>query len=75
MATRTVPPITPKFIQMRAAERYTGLSHHTLRAKVASGELPAYRASNKPGSVYLFKISDLDALMRPVIPAEIAAHA
>ena len=73
MATRTALPIAPKFVQMRAAERYTGLSHHTLRAKVSSGELPAYRASEKPGSVYLFKITDLDGLMKPVVPAAIAA--
>lgn len=72
MATTTAP-ISPKYIQMRDAERYTGLSKFTLRDKVASGELPAYRVSDKPGSVYLFKVSDLDALMKPVIPTAIAA--
>ncbi len=74
MATKHLaPPIAPKYLQIRAAENYTGLSVHTLRAKVASGELPAYRASDKPGSSYLFKISDLDGLMKPVVPVEIQA--
>lgn len=65
--------IHQKYLQIRAAENYTGLSVHTLRAKVASGELPAYRASDKPGASYLFKISDLDAMMKPVLPQEILA--
>lgn len=72
MAT-TTPLVSPKYVQMRDAMSYTGLSQFTLRNKVAAGELPAYRASDKPGSVYLFKISDLDALMKPVIPAAITA--
>lgn len=67
------PPIRQKYLQIRAAENYTGLSVHTLRAKVASGELMAYRASDKPGAAYLFKISDLDALMKPVLPVAIKA--
>lgn len=74
MSTTTLAPsIERKYLQIRAAENYTGLSVHTLRAKVASGELPAYRASDKPGASYLFKLSDLDALMKPVIPAAITA--
>ncbi|WP_253866840.1 excisionase family DNA-binding protein [Mycobacterium asiaticum] len=67
------PSVRQKYGQIRAAENYTGLSRHTLRAKVASGELPAYRVSDKPGSAYLFKFSDLDALMKPVVPVEIQA--
>ncbi|MDG4667821.1 DNA-binding protein [Mycobacterium sp. 236(2023)] len=72
MATTTAP-ISPKYVQMRAAVIYTGLSEFTLRDKALKGDLPAYRASDKPGSVYLFKLSDLDALMKPVIPAAITA--
>lgn len=66
-------PIPPKYVPMNDAVRYTGISKFTLRDKVASGELPAYRVTDKPGSAYLFKLSDLDALMKPIIPAEIAA--
>lgn len=69
----TTPHIAAKFIKMRDATAYTGLSKFTLYEKVASGELPAYRASTKPGSVYLFKLADLDALMKPVIPAAVTA--
>lgn len=69
----TTTPVPPKYVQMRDAERYTGLSKFTLREKVASGELRAYRVSEKPGSLYLFKLSDLDAMMKPIMPAEIAA--
>lgn len=72
MATTTAP-ISPKYVQMKAATNYTGLSRFTIYDKVASGELPAYRASDKPGAVLLFKLSDLDALMKPVVPAAIAA--
>lgn len=73
MSTTTLARVTPKYVQIRDAARYTGLGLHTLRDKVASGELPAYRASDKPGAAYLFKLSDLDALMKPVVPASISA--
>lgn len=73
MSTTTLARVTPKYVQIRDAARYTGLSVHTLRDYVASGDLPAYRASDKHGAAYLFKLSDLDALMKPVIPAAITA--
>lgn len=65
--------IQPKYVPMNDAVRYTGISKFTLRDKVARGELTAYRVTEKPGSAYLFKLSDLDALMKPIMPAEIAA--
>ena len=49
------------------------LSEFFWREKIASGELPAYRLSDKPGSAIRIKRSDVEALMRPVIPAEITA--
>ncbi|MGN7779018.1 helix-turn-helix domain-containing protein [Mycolicibacterium sp. 22603] len=70
MATTT--PVR-KYLKMNAATAYTGLSADTLRELVALGELPAYRATQKPGAAYLFKIADLDALMKPVMPAAISA--
>ncbi|MBS9532080.1 helix-turn-helix domain-containing protein [Mycobacterium sp. M1] len=65
--------ITPQYVGLTDAAAYSGYSVFTLREKVASGELPAYRISDKPGSRIKVKLSDIDALMKPVIPAEIAA--
>ena len=45
----------------------------TFREKNASGELPAYRLSDKPGSAIRVKVADVDAMMKPLIPAEIYA--
>ncbi|OKH81162.1 DNA-binding protein [Mycobacterium sp. ST-F2] len=72
MSTATTP-IPPKYVPMNDAVRYTGVSKFTLRDKVAAGELRAYRVTDKPGSAYLFKLSDLDAMMKPIVPAEITA--
>ncbi|MCV7377952.1 DNA-binding protein [Mycobacterium alsense] len=55
-----------------AAERID-CSVFTLREKISAGELPAYRFSNKPGAAIRVKVADVNALMRPVIPAEIYA--
>ncbi|GAT09364.1 helix-turn-helix domain-containing protein [Mycolicibacterium novocastrense] len=64
---------TPHFISLNDAATRTGFSTFTLRAKVNSGELPAYRISDKPRSAIRVKISDVDALFKPVIPPEIQA--
>lgn len=58
-------------IQTLAAEYE--LSEFFWREKIATGELPAYRLSDKPGSAIRIKRADVDALLRPVIPAEITA--
>ncbi|MGJ6122973.1 excisionase family DNA-binding protein [Mycolicibacterium sp. Y3] len=71
MASRITP--IPHFISLRDAATRTGFSVFTLRDKIASGELPAYRLSDKPGSAIRVKVADVDALMKPVIPTEIAA--
>lgn len=64
---------TPHFISLQDAAVRTGFSVFSLRDKVASGELPAYRISDKPRSAIRVKISDVDALFKPVIPPEIQA--
>lgn len=51
----------------------TGFSVFSLRDKIASGELPAYRISDKPRSAIRVKISDVDALFKPLIPTEVQA--
>ncbi len=64
---------TPHFISLQDAATRTGFSVFTFREKIASGELPAYRLSNKPGSAIRVKVADVDAMMKPLIPAEIYA--
>jgi excisionase family DNA binding protein len=65
---------TPHFISLHDAATRTGFSVFTFREKIASGELAAYRLSDKPGSAIRVKVADVDALMKPLIPAEIYAH-
>ncbi|MBI3213143.1 MAG: excisionase family DNA-binding protein [Mycobacterium sp.] len=71
MSTRS--PITPEFLTLKEAAIRTGFSVFTFREKIASGELPAYRISEKPGSSYRVRTRDVDALMKPVIPEVIYA--
>lgn len=63
----------PHFISLQDAATRTGFSVFTFREKIASGELPAYRLSNKPGSAIRVKLADVDAMMKPLIPADIQA--
>ncbi|CAA0121747.1 Uncharacterised protein [Mycolicibacterium vanbaalenii] len=72
MSTRTAIP-TPEYESLRSAAARTGYSVFTFRDKIASGELPAYRISDKPGSAMRVKVADVNALLRPVIPVEIQA--
>lgn len=64
MATRAAP----EYESLKDAEARTGISHWTLRQKIATGELPAYRFSKKPRSAIRLKRSDVNALFAPVIP-------
>lgn len=64
---------TAEFISLRDAATRTSFSVFTFRDLVNEGKLPAYRISDKPGSAIRVRVSDVDALMKPVIPAEIAA--
>lgn len=70
MSGRTTP--TREYESLQHAAHRTDYSVFTLREKIASGELPAYRLSDKPGSAIRVRIRDVDALMKPVIPVEIA---
>ena len=54
----------------QAADR-TGFSQCTIREWIASGKLPAYRASDKPRSRIRLRVADVDALMSPVIPESV----
>lgn len=65
--------IHPDFESLRSAAGRTGFSVDTFRDKIARGELPAYRLSDKPGSAIRVKVADVDALLKPVLPAAVYA--
>ena len=50
-------------LPMAEATAYTGCSARTLRRYVSAGRLPAYRLGPRR---LVFRVSDLDALLRPV---------
>ncbi|CAN3128607.1 Helix-turn-helix domain-containing protein [Mycobacterium sp. smrl_JER01] len=65
--------VTPEYESLRNAAARTGFSVYKFRDLVTSGALTAYRLSDKPGSAIRVRVRDVDALMKPVIPAEITA--
>ncbi|MFA1701660.1 DNA-binding protein [Mycobacterium intracellulare] len=69
MSARTTP--APEYESLRSASARTGYSTYTFREKIASGELPAFRLSDKPGGAMRVKVADVNALLKPVIPAAI----
>lgn len=64
---------TPGYESLKDAERRTGISHWTLREKIARGELRAYRFSDKPRAAIRVRPADVDALFKPVIPEAVYA--
>jgi excisionase family DNA binding protein len=71
--TTTVVEPVPDFESLKTAAARTEISIYTLRDKVASGELRAYRFSAKPGAAIRVRRTDVDALFKPVIPDSIYA--
>lgn len=51
------------FISLSAAADMLGISVHTLRRRIADGELPAFRTGRR---IIRVRVSDLVALMRRV---------
>lgn len=72
MSARTTPR---EFESIKHAAERTDFSVFTLREKIASGELPAYRLSDKPGAALRVKVADVNALLKPVIPTEVYGNA
>ncbi|GAA4290892.1 excisionase family DNA-binding protein [Mycobacterium paraffinicum] len=63
----------PDYESLKGASARTGISVWTLREKIASGELRAYRFSDKPGAAIRVRRNDVDALFKPVIPDAVYA--
>lgn len=51
------------FISLSAAADILGISDHTLRRRIASGELPAFRTGRR---IIRIRVSDLEKLLRRV---------
>ncbi len=51
------------FISLSAAADILGISVHTLRRRIAAGELPAFRTGRR---IIRVRISDLDKMLRRV---------
>lgn len=71
--TTTVVEPLPEYESLKTAAARTEISIWTLRDKVASGELRAFRFSDKPGSAIRVRRADVDALMKPLLPKAIYA--
>lgn len=65
--------VSRKYHSLKDGAVYSGFSVYTLRELIYSGHLPAYRLSGKPGAELRIKLTDLDALLEPVIPPGIYA--
>jgi excisionase family DNA binding protein len=63
----SVPDGVPirEFESLKTASGRTEISIYTLREKIDSGELPAYRFTDKPGASIRVRVRDVDALLRP----------
>jgi excisionase family DNA binding protein len=68
------PTVARKYYSLKDGASYSGFSVYTLRELINSGELPAYRLSGRAGAEMRIKLSDLDALLEPVIPPAIYAE-
>lgn len=55
------------FISLSAAADILGISVHTLRRRIAAGELPAFRTGRR---IIRVRVSDLEKLLRRVPSAE-----
>ena len=55
------------FISLSAAAEILGISVHTLRRRIAAGELPAFRTGRR---IIRVRVSDLEKLLRRVPSAE-----
>lgn len=51
------------FISLSTAADILGISVHTLRRRIAAGELPAFRTGRR---IIRVRIADIDKLLRPI---------
>lgn len=51
------------FISLSAAANILGVSVHTLRRRIAAGDLPAFRTGRR---LIRVRVSDLERMLRPI---------
>lgn len=56
------------FISLSAAADILGISVHTLRRRIASGQLPAFRSGKR---IIRIRVSDLDSMLQRVPSAHV----
>lgn len=52
---------------LSVAAKHVGCSAPTLRAYIASGDLPAYRLSTAPNAPLRVRLSDVEKLLKPAV--------
>lgn len=68
-ARATAPSAASTYVSMSEAARMIGVSRWMIRKRVIDGQLPAVRVGN--GQAIRVKVSDLDALLRPIAVADL----
>jgi len=58
--------LTPRYVGVGDAAIYLGISVATVRRRIADGTLPGYKVA---GDLLRVRVSDLEALARPVHPS------
>jgi excisionase family DNA binding protein len=74
MARPKKSPTADTYVPLREAAATISYSVDTLREKIATGELPAYQLSGRRGAEIRVRLTDVFALLQPVIPPEIYAE-
>jgi excisionase family DNA binding protein len=67
---RTPAPPRDRFISLPDAAAMLGVHTDTLRRFISEGRIPGYRLAGK--SHIRLKVSDVEALLTPVVPTEVA---
>ena len=57
-----------RYVGLNELVQYSGYSKSYLRRAIDNGDLPAFQMAGRRGAELRVRLSDLDALMQPVIP-------
>ncbi|MGV9746517.1 excisionase family DNA-binding protein [Rhodococcus zopfii] len=74
MSTRTLPDVARIVCTVAEAADRLGISTDKVRTCIADGTLPAYRVGTGPRAPIRIKITDVDALLRPIAAADSTAE-
>lgn len=74
MSTKTLPNVDRFVCTVAEAADRLGISTDKVRSSIADGTLPAYRVGAGPRAPIRIKITDVDALLRPIAAADSTAE-